>query len=170
MRRRSVPAAPTEPRRLEPKAPPDERLHISTVALVRGLARARPDQCCGRRGREPYPEEDARIPRQPLILFVAKGAANACGPGCSEWIAAEGLFDFDAPQRLRDFLTTLPRRDLPVFFNSDGGKVKSGMEIGRLLRDHRMTVGIGRTVPDGCPECRGDRRCLPPRHAIAGRA
>ena len=122
------------------------RLLLSSAALLAlGLINA-----AGDAGAEPYPEEDARIPRQPLILFVAKGAANACGPGCSEWIAAEGLFDFDAPQRLRDFLTTLPRRDLPVFFNSDGGKVKSGMEIGRLLRDHRMTVGIGRTVPDGC--------------------
>lgn len=122
------------------------RLLLSFAALLAlGLINTPGDA-----GAEPYPEGDARIPRQPLIFFVAKGAANACGPGCSEWIAAEGLFDSDAPQRLRDFLATLPRRDLPVFFNSDGGRVKSGTEIGRLLRDHRMTVGIGRTVPHGC--------------------
>ena len=122
------------------------RLLLSFAALLAlGLINAPGDA-----GAEPYPEADARIPRQPLIFFVAKGAANACGPGCSEWIAAEGLFNSDAPQRLRDFLATLPRRDLPVFFNSGGGRIKSGTEIGRLLRDHRMTVGIGRTVPHGC--------------------
>ena len=30
---------------------------------------------------------------EPMIFFVAKGEPNACGPGCSEWIAAEGTFD-----------------------------------------------------------------------------
>src|SRR5262252_7974021 len=30
---------------------------------------------------------------EPMIFFVAKGERNACGLGCSEWIAAEGMFD-----------------------------------------------------------------------------
>src|SRR5262245_2812356 len=49
------------------------------------------------------------LPRhwQPMLFFVAKGAAGACGPGCSEWIAAEGNVDADAPERLRDFLVPL---------------------------------------------------------------
>src|SRR5215468_52155 len=52
-----------------------------------------------------------RMKRQPMMFFVAKGGPNACGPGCSEWIAAEGMIDPDAAQRFRDFLGTLPRRD-----------------------------------------------------------
>jgi len=92
----------------------------------------------------------ALIERQPLIFIVAKGDANACGPNCSEWIAAEGMIDPGAAQRLRDFLNALPRRDLPVFFNSAGGEVGQAVGLGALLREHRLTVGIGRTLVDGC--------------------
>ena len=68
--------------------------------------------------------------RRPMIFFVAKGAPNACGAGCREWIAAEGTIDPDAAQRFRDFLAALPRRDLPVFVNSTGGSAGQS-EIGR---------------------------------------
>src|SRR5262249_30747835 len=40
----------------------------------------------------------------PMIFVVAHGGPNACGPGCSEWIAAEGAFDRDADARFRRFL------------------------------------------------------------------
>ena len=92
----------------------------------------------------------AMIRRQPMIYFVAKGAPDACGPGCSEWIAAEGAVDPEAGQRLRDFLSALPRRDLPIFFNSAGGIVGPAIALGSILREHRMTVGVGRTLPEGC--------------------
>ena len=29
-------------------------------------------------------------PPDAMIFYVAQGAADACGPGCSDWIAAEG--------------------------------------------------------------------------------
>jgi len=38
----------------------------------------------------------AKMQREPLTFFLAKGGRNACGPGCSEWIAAEGNFDKEA--------------------------------------------------------------------------
>ena len=44
------------------------------------------------------------LKQQAMVFFMAKGAPNSCGPGCSEWIAAEGAFDPEAPQRLREFL------------------------------------------------------------------
>jgi hypothetical protein len=88
--------------------------------------------------------------RQPLILFVAKGAPNACGTGCSEWIAAEGKIDPSSSARLKEFLAALPRRDLPIFFNSDGGSAGAAAQIGETLRQYRMTVGVGRTIPEGC--------------------
>ena len=91
-----------------------------------------------------------RMKRQPMMFFVAKGGPNACGPGCSEWIAAEGMIDPDAAQRFRDFLGTLPRRDLPLFLNSIGGIAGQGIVLGAMLREQRMTVGVGRTIPEGC--------------------
>src|SRR5262249_37522830 len=93
----------------------------------------------------------ARPELVPMIFFVAKGEPNACGPGCSEWIAAEG--DFDGPaveQRFRQLLGSLKGRDLPIFFNSFGGIVGEARVLGRILREHRMTAGVGESLPEGC--------------------
>ena len=86
----------------------------------------------------------------PIAFFVARGDANACGPGCREWIAAEGTIDPDADDRLRAFLNKLGSRRLPVFFHSPGGSVPAGLAIGRLMRAHGLTAGVGWTVPAGC--------------------
>jgi hypothetical protein len=93
----------------------------------------------------------AEVRPQPMIFFVAKGAPNACGPGCSEWIAAEGEFDRGGEQRLRELLGSLQGRDLPIFFNSPGGIIGEARVIGRILRERRMKAGVGRTFPERCP-------------------
>jgi hypothetical protein len=92
----------------------------------------------------------AKIKQRPLIFFVATGPANACGPGCNSWIAAEGFFDSDAGKRFRDFLNDPARRQLPVFFNSLGGVASQAVAIGLAMREYRMRAGVARTVPDGC--------------------
>jgi hypothetical protein len=86
----------------------------------------------------------------PMVFYVAKGEPNACGAGCREWIAAEGAIDRDAPLRLRALLNRLGERKLPVYFHSPGGSVDAGMAIGRLMRERRITAGVGRTIPRGC--------------------
>jgi hypothetical protein len=88
--------------------------------------------------------------RLPLIFYVAKGAPNACGPGCSAWIAADGIIDKGSGTRFKEFVAGLPQRDLPIFFNSTGGIAGAAAEIGATLRQYRMTVGVGRTIPEGC--------------------
>jgi hypothetical protein len=100
--------------------------------------------------RDQAPDIFASVRREPMIFFVAKGTPNACGPGCGEWIAAEGRIDPQAAQRLGDFIGALQRRDLPIFFNSAGGIVGQAMAIGAILREHRITAGVGRTMPEGC--------------------
>jgi hypothetical protein len=92
----------------------------------------------------------AKIRSDPMIFVVAMGEPNACGRGCSEWIAAQGQFDEGAAQRFREFLVVLAKRDLPIFFNSDGGLVSQAVLIGVALRENRMTAGVARTVPEGC--------------------
>jgi hypothetical protein len=97
---------------------------------------------------------------EPMIFFVATGAPNACGPGCSTWIAAEGTFDPQAPVRLKEFLGVAGRRDLPIFFHSPGGELQPSINAGQVLRDFRMTAGIGQTLPDGCRDAaRADDAC-----------
>jgi hypothetical protein len=92
----------------------------------------------------------ADILAKPMIFYLAKGEGDACGPGCSEWIAAEGHFDPGAPQRLRALLTRLGKRQLPIFFHSPGGLTAQAMAIGRFLRERQMTTGVLRTIPSGC--------------------
>jgi hypothetical protein len=111
-------------------------------------ADATPRAATSRAAREP--DLLAKIMRHPLIFFVAKGEPNACGPRCSEWIAAEGNIDTDAAKRFREFLDQPARRNLPVFFNSLGGSTNQAAMIGRTLRQYRMTAGVARTIPQGC--------------------
>jgi hypothetical protein len=86
----------------------------------------------------------------PIEFYVAHGDANACGPGCSEWIAAEGKIDVGAADRFRQLLRKLGDRRPPVYFHSPGGKVNDAMELGRLFRDKKFAVSVGHTVPLGC--------------------
>jgi hypothetical protein len=38
----------------------------------------------------------AKIRSEPMVFIVATGEPNACGRGCSEWIAGQGRFDESA--------------------------------------------------------------------------
>jgi hypothetical protein len=96
------------------------------------------------------PEDPLGLVRSPLSFFVAAGAPDACGKGCSSWIAAEGYFDGKAPRRFEAFLERVNGYNLPVFFNSPGGYLSSAEAIGRLMRKRGMTAGVGRTVPQDC--------------------
>jgi hypothetical protein len=98
----------------------------------------------------------AQLNQRPLIFFVAKGGADACGSGCSKWIAADGMIDSGAAERFRAFLEQPERRSLPVFFNSAGGIASQSIAIGLTLRKYRMTAGVGRTFPNSCRASKPD--------------
>jgi hypothetical protein len=46
----------------------------------------------------------AKVRSEPMVFIVVTGEPNACGRGCSEWIAGQGQFDESAAQRFREFL------------------------------------------------------------------
>jgi hypothetical protein len=92
------------------------------------------------------------IRRNPMVFFVADGSDGSCGPGCNQWIAADGAFDSGAHLRFREFLDKLQRTDLPVYFNSGGGIAGPSITIGLMLHERRMTAGVARTVPFGCAD------------------
>jgi hypothetical protein len=88
----------------------------------------------------------AKIKERLMTFLIAKGDADACGPGCNQWIAAEGNIDYDAAKRFRDFMRDPGRRSLPVFFNSPGGSTIQARIMGRTMREYRMRAGVARTV------------------------
>jgi hypothetical protein len=101
----------------------------------------------------------AQIENQPMVFFVAKGPVGSCGPGCDEWIAAEGNFVPDTTQRFRDFLATLSQKNLPIFFHSRGGRALAAIQIGSILRQRGMLAGVGRTVTEDCRVFSKDVAC-----------
>jgi hypothetical protein len=123
---------------------------LSAILAVLLLALTRP--AIGQSS-QPASKSDSKnetIIYPPAVFYLAKGEPHACGQGCSEWIAAEGYFDFAAAQRLRTFVNRLAGRKLPVFFHSPGGIQTSALAIGRFMRQLQMTAGVGKTVPAGC--------------------
>lgn len=90
----------------------------------------------------------ARLAREPLTFFVAHGAENACGTGCSRWIAVEGQFDKGSAGRFAAFVKRIETKDLPVFLNSTGGLTDEGIAFGRLLRSNGMRAGVAASKPD----------------------
>ena len=88
--------------------------------------------------------------QKPMVFYQAKGEPDSCGPGCNEWIAAEGQIDERSMQRLRALLSLTGKRKLPIYFHSTGGVGTTATEIGRLLRAREMTAGVYQTIPVGC--------------------
>jgi hypothetical protein len=99
----------------------------------------------------------SKLAKQPLTFFLARGPEDSCGPGCREWIAADGQFDEGSAARFRVFLARIKARDIPVFFNSNGGLQEEAMAIGRIMRERRMRAGIALTRPDICMRKPNDR-------------
>jgi hypothetical protein len=121
-------------------------LVLSTCLLATALAavaRAQP---------APQPKgPDTGSPPPPMVFYVATGAPGACGPGCQEWIVAEGFIDPNAEPRLWELLRKIGNdRKPPVYFQSNGGSLIAGFQLGRLLRARGLTAGVGRTVPAAC--------------------
>jgi hypothetical protein len=86
-----------------------------------------------------------------MIFYVAHGVEGACGPGCSDWIAAEGTVQWDTHKRLIAILDRLGHSKLPVAIHSWGAanlNVVTG--LGRILRDRGVNATVGKTDVDAC--------------------
>ena len=110
---------------------------LAVLLLVHGEVRAE------------TPAEKAGFPPR-LIIYNAKGPANACGPGCDRWIAVEGQVDEGAAARVSRFLRDVKDSKRPIYFHSPGGSVRPSYVIARLLRSRKAVARIGRTIATGC--------------------
>jgi hypothetical protein len=90
-------------------------------------------------------------PPDAMIFYVARGAAGACGQGCSEWIAAEGTVQWDTHKRLIAILDRQAGRKLPVVINSWGeSNLNVSTSLGRLLRGRGIDTMAGPTDVEAC--------------------
>ena len=90
-------------------------------------------------------------PPDAMIFYVARGAAGACGPGCSEWIAAEGTVQWDTHKRLIDILDRQAGRKLPVVIHSWGeSNLNVATSLGRILRGRGIDATVGPTEVEAC--------------------
>jgi hypothetical protein len=85
-----------------------------------------------------------------LTIYLAKGAPDACGPGCDSWIAIEGQVDQEAAPRIRRFLAGVKDTQRPIYLHSPGGNVEQSYVIGRLLRSRKAVARVGRTIATAC--------------------
>jgi hypothetical protein len=95
-----------------------------------------------------------------MVFYDAHGEVNACGPGCSEWIAAEGKIDRSTADRLQRLLAQLKGARPPLFFHSPGGSVTGSISLGEIIRARKLTVSVGHTVPLNCDaDPKGQNSC-----------
>ncbi|MCP4618528.1 MAG: hypothetical protein GY844_19090 [Bradyrhizobium sp.] len=98
-------------------------------------------------------------PPDAMIFYVAHGAPDACGPGCSTWIAAEGTVQWDTHKRLFNILDRNAGRRLPLVIHVWGeSNLSVATSLGRILRERNIDTTVGITETEVCkgksePEC-----------------
>jgi hypothetical protein len=106
------------------------------------------------------PREAIKATWGDIEFYLAHGDADACGPGCNEWIAADGKIDAGAASRLRRLVAKLGRRKPTIFLHSPGGLIVGSIELGRLIREQKLTVSVGHTIPRACDRDKpSDKAC-----------
>jgi hypothetical protein len=90
-------------------------------------------------------------PPDAMIFYVAHGAPNACGPGCSDWIAAEGTVQWDTHKRLFNILDRNAGRRLPLIIHAWGeSNLNVATTLGRILRERGIDTTVGATEVEVC--------------------
>ncbi len=77
---------------------------------------------------------------QPMTFRII----NVCeGKVCPSFILAEGVIAAETPKAFRIFLTSLKGYYAPVYFNSPGGNLYAGLQLGSLIRKANLDTVIG---------------------------
>jgi hypothetical protein len=90
-------------------------------------------------------------PPDAMIFYVAHGPEGACGPGCSDWIAAEGTVQWDSYKRLIAILDRLAGHKLPLVIHTWGkSSYHAAVGLGRILHDRGIDTMGGATDVGAC--------------------
>ena len=103
---------------------------------------------------EPRPPVGGVVsPPGAMIFYLAHGLDGSCGQNCSEWIAAEGVVEWDTFKRLFAFLEHVGARKLPIVLNVWGeGSLNVATTLGKIIREHGLDASVGKTVVAQCAD------------------
>ena len=86
-----------------------------------------------------------------MIFYAAHGAEGACGPGCSDWIAAEGAVQWDTYKRLINILDRQGAKKLPLVIHAYGeSNLNVAVGLGRILHERGIDTMEGVTEVAAC--------------------
>lgn len=129
----------------------------STLALFAGLATCLWQAPAARGETMPPPPVAGEAPAIrpapqamiPMTFTRMTGEPGACGPGCSEWIAAEGVILPGTVVSFAALAEQLGKTRPPVVIHSEGGIVDVAMALGRIVRRARLDTIVARTDRSG---------------------
>ena len=75
-----------------------------------------------------------------------EGPANICGSTCRGWVSAVGVITVDTPAEFSIFVQARDVRGAAIVLDSQGGSTLGAMALGAIIRSHRMTTAVGRTI------------------------
>ncbi len=79
-----------------------------------------------------------------------RASSPGCGLECAEFIVATGEIQRDSVTTLVILWNRLKRKDLPLYFDSPGGNLEGGLDLGRALRKFGVAVTVGRMQKLDC--------------------
>jgi hypothetical protein len=77
------------------------------------------------------------------MRFEIASSGGNCYDGCL-WISAIGEIDSSTPQKFQEFLNKEPNVR-KIVLHSSGGNLIAGLKLGKLFRQNKLHVSIGRT-------------------------
>jgi hypothetical protein len=86
----------------------------------------------------------------PMRVVVVRNSFPTCEPDCPQWISAEGEITASTPAAFRRVFKQIGNKNLPLVIRSPGGSINAAIEIGKMVRKRKMTVGVGYTLYRGC--------------------
>lgn len=85
----------------------------------------------------------------PMTFALVTGAPDSCGPGCSQWIVAEGVILPGSVVAFDEFARQLRGARPPLAIHSPGGILDVTLALGRIVRRAGLDTIVARTDRSG---------------------
>ena len=99
-----------------------------------------------------------------MTVVVVRNSSRGCEPKCPEWISASGVISKDTPVLFSKVFAQLGDNKLPVVIDSIGGDFDAAIQIGKMISNLKLNVGVATTAILKCKPT--DAACS---KALAGR-